>query len=301
MTDPRPGMDHALYPYSAINRRPALSWPEGNGLAFTVVLHLEFWRLDPPKEDWRDPRYQGAFGNFYPDYTAFTQREYGNRVGIFRVLDLLDRFDLKLTVPANAAALERYPGIVERLKDRKVEFVAAGTHADRMITSKMDADAQRWMIDESIETVERLTGTRPTGWAGPGYGESEITAGLLAEAGLEYVMDWPNDDQPYMLRTEPGLVSIPRQPEWDDGEIMWLRKVPRELWSEMAVSAFEGLYEERAAGRYFALSLHPWVVGQTHRIRYLAETLEKIAPPRAGVWQTTAGDVARHFRSQIAD
>lgn len=301
MTDPRPGMDHALYPYSAINRRPALSWPEGNGLAFTVVLHLEFWRLDPPKEDWRDPRYQGAFGNFYPDYTAFTQREYGNRVGIFRVLDLLDRFDLKLTVPANAAALERYPGIVERLKDRKVEFVAAGTHADRMITSKMDADAQRWMIDESIETVERLTGTRPTGWAGPGYGESEITAGLLAEAGLEYVMDWPNDDQPYMLRTEPGLVSIPRQPEWDDGEIMWLRKVPRELWSEMAVSAFEGLYEERAAGRYFALSLHPWVVGQTHRIRYLAETLEKIASPRAGVWQTTAGDVARHFRSQIAD
>lgn len=301
MTDPRPGMDHALYPYSAMDRRPALSWPDGNGLAFTVLLHLEFWRLDPPKQDWRDPRYQGAFGNFYPDYTAFTQREYGNRVGVFRVLDVLDRFNLKLTVPANAAALRRYPGIVERLQDRDVEFVAAGTHADRMITSKLDADTQRRMIDESVAAVERVTGRRPTGWAGPGYGESEITAGLLAEAGLDYVMDWPNDDQPYMLNTEPALVSIPRQPEWDDAEIVWLRKVPRALWSEMVVSAFDGLYGERAAGRYFSLSLHPWIVGQAHRIRYLAETLEKIAPPRAGVWQTTAGAVARHYRSQIAD
>jgi hypothetical protein len=110
-------------------------------------------------------------------------------------------------------------------------------------------------------------------------------------------MDWPNDDQPYLMRTEPPLVSIPRQPEWDDAEIMWLRKVPRELWSEMVVSAYERLYQERAAGRYFSLSLHPWIVGQTHRIRYLVETLEKIAPPRAGTWQATAGDVARHFRT----
>lgn len=297
MTEPRPGMDHDLYSYSALDRRPALSWPEGNGLAFTVLLHLEFWRLDPPKEDWRDPRYQGAFGNFYPDYTAFTQREYGNRVGIFRVLDALDRYDLKLTVPANAAALERYPNLVALLRERGAEFVAAGTHADRMITSKLDADAQRRMIGESVAAVERATGTRPTGWAGPGYGESEITAGLLAEAGLDYVMDWPNDDQPYLMRTEPPLVSIPRQPEWDDAEIMWLRKVPRELWSEMVVSAYERLYQERAAGRYFSLSLHPWIVGQTHRIRYLVETLEKIAPPRAGTWQATAGDVARHFRT----
>lgn len=301
MTEPRPGMDHDLYPYSAINRRPAISWPDGNGLAFTVLLHLEFWRLDPPKEDWRDPRYQGAFGNFYPDYTGYTQREYGNRIGIFRVLDRLDRFGLKLTVPANAAALKRYPAIVERLIDRKVEFVAAGTHADRMITSKLDADTQRWMIDESVATVERITGRRPTGWAGPAYGESEITAGLLAEFGLDYVMDWPNDDQPYMLTTKPSLVSIPRQPEWDDGEIMWLRKVPRETWEEMVVSAFDRLYEERAAGRYFSLSLHPWIVGQFHRIRFLEQVLERIAPPRDGVWQTTAGAVARHFRSLTSD
>lgn len=301
MTEPRPGMDHALYPYSAMDRRTAISWPDGNGLAFTVVLHLEFWRLDPPKEDWRDPRYQGAFGNFYPDYTGYTQREYGNRIGFFRVLDRLDRHGLKLTVPANASALERYPAIVERLMDRDVEFVAAGTHADRMITSKLDADTQRWMIDESIDAIERITGRRPTGWAGPGYGESEITAGLLAEAGLDYVMDWPNDDQPYRLTTDPALISIPRQPEWDDGEIMWLRKVPRETWEEMVVSAFDRLYEERAAGRYFSLSLHPWVVGQFHRIRFLEQVLARIAPPRNGVWQTTAGAVARHFRSLQSD
>lgn len=304
MTEPRPGMDHALYPYSAIGRRPQFAWPDGNGLAFTVLLHLEYWRLEPPEDDWRDPRFVGPFGNFTPDYTAFTQREYGNRVGVFRVLDLLDRYGFKLTVPANAAALERYPAVVERLKDRagegRVEFVAAGTHADRMISSAMDADAQRRLIAESAEAVERVTGARPTGWAGPGYGESPETAGLLAEAGFAYVLDWPNDDRPYLLSTEPPLVSLPRQVEWDDVEIMWLRKVGRDRWAEMAGEAFERLHAERAGGRYFGLSLHPWVAGQAHRIRYLETVLDRIAAPRPGVWQATAGAVARHARTVLA-
>lgn len=300
MTDPRPGMDHALYRYSAIDRRPPLIWPRGAALAFTVVLALEYWELEPPEDAWRDPRFQGAFPTFFPDYTGFTQREYGNRVGIFRVLDALDRYPLKLTVPANAAALKRYPAVVERLIDRGVEFVAAGSHANRMITSRLDADAQRRLIDGSADAIERVTGTRPTGWAGPGYGESAQTVQVLASAGFDYVMDWPNDDQPYAMTTQPALISIPRQPEWEDVETMWLRRIQPEKWPVMVSTAFERLLTEGAAsGRLFSLSLHPWVIGQAHRIRYLDEALAMIAGARDGVWQTTAGEIAHHARTTL--
>ncbi len=300
MTDPRPGMDHSLYRYSAMPARPTLHWPDGARLAMTVVLHLEFWQLEPADDHWRDPRFQGAFPTFFPDFTGFTQREYGNRVGIFRVLDLIEQHGLTLTVPANAAAIDRYPAIVERLVAGGAEFVAAGTHADRMITARLDRDAQAEMIDQSIAAIVRATGARPTGWAGPGYGESPITPGLLADLGFTYVMDWPNDDQPYLMNTDPPLVSVPRQPEWDDVEAMWLRKISRERWPDLVTQAFDRLYGEGAeSGRYFTLSLHPWVIGQAHRIRYLADALTHLTAERPAVWRTTAGAVARHARAAL--
>lgn len=304
MTTPRPGMDHMLYEFSAIDRRPALSWPDGAPLAVSIVLHLEYWELMQPPDAWRDPRFQGAFPTFTPDYTAFTQREYGNRVGIFRVLELLDRLNLNLTVPVNSAALDRYPALIARLSERNVEWVAHGRHANRMVTSKMDTDTQRQLITQSVDKIEAATGSRPTGWAGPGYGEAWDTAQIVAECGLDYLMDWPNDDQPYMLHTAPPLVSIPRQPEWDDVEALWLRHLPMQIWPELIDSAFttllrEGRKDPQQSARYFTLSLHPWLIGQAHRIRYLEEALTSISAHSDQTWQATAGDIARHVRGQL--
>ncbi len=298
MTTPKAGMDHDLYPYSALPTRPRLAWPDGQQLAFWVLLHLEYYELEPPEQALKDPRFQGEYGFYFPEYRPFTQREYGNRIGIFRILELLDRFDLKVTVAANAGAMERYPRLVEACLERGYEIAAHGEYQTRMITSAMAEEEERRTIDATTEIITRATGQRPVGWLGPDSSESTRTPQLLAEAGYDYVMDWPNDDQPYWMTTNPGLVSIPNQMEWDDVLALWLRHIPNPRYPDLVGEAFRGLYDEGAtSGRLFGLSLHPWVIGQPHRIRYLEQALEDITGFDR-VWQTTAGEISRHFRSQ---
>ena len=291
----RPGMDHPHHPYWPLPKRAPLAWPDRARVAFWVLLHLEYWELDPPKDAVRDPRFVGEIGSYDPDYRTWTQRDYGNRVGIFRVLELLDRHGLKVTVAANASALERYPYLVEEFQRRGYEFAAHGTHATRMITSRMSEQQERAHIAASIEAIERATGKRPTGWLGQDYGESAITPRLISEAGLNHIMDWPNDDQPYLMTAGQPLVSIPNHAEWDDVQLLWLRRVSMATYPKVVAEAFETLHEEGAfSGRVFGLSLHPWLMGVGHRIRYLDEALNRIGGYRE-VWQTTAGEIANWF------
>ena len=299
MTNPAPGMDHDLYRYSALPERPKLTWPNGERLALFVLLHLEFWELEPPEGAHVDPRFKGPRGDFFPDYRYFTQREYGNRIGIFRIFDLLDRYGLRATVAANAGACERYPNLVDACLQRGYEIVAHGDYQTRMITNETPEPDERQLIATTTEIVERATGHRPTGWLGVDSGESTRTPQLLAEAGYDYQLDWPNDDQPYMMTTDPGLIAIPNQMEWDDVNALWLRHVPNPRYPGLVGEAFQALHTEGAeSGRLFGLSLHPWVIGQPHRNRYLSEALENICA-LGEVWQTTAGETARHYRSQI--
>lgn len=295
MTVPARGMDHGHYAYAADDRRPGVSWPGGARLAVIVLLHLEFWELEPPEEGWSDPRFRDEMGRFTPDYRGFTQREYGNRVGIFRVLEALDRTTAKLTVPVNTAALERYPNLVSILAERGAEFVGHGTHQNRMVTSKLGPERERELILRCLDAVEKATGQRPRGWAGPDFGESWWTPEIAARIGLDYVVDWPNDDRPYLMTTEPPIVSVPPQIEWDDVHAMWVRKVAPWAWSRMVADAAEGLHAE--GGRHFVMSLHPWVAGQAHRIRYVEEALEAIGR-LDGLWHATAGEVARVVKGQ---
>ena len=298
MTKLAPGMDHDLYRYSALPDRPKLLWPNGNRLAFYVLLHLEYWELEPPKGVHTDPRFKGPRGDYSPDYRYFTQREYGNRIGIFRIFDLLDRHGVKATVAANAGACERYPNLIAACLERGYEIAAHGDYQTRMITSDMEEVDERHVIERTTEIVEKAVGHRPTGWLGVDSNESTRTPQLLAEAGYDYQLDWPNDDQPYMMTTDPTLVAVPNQMEWDDVNALWIRHVPNPRYPGLIGEAFRTLHAEGAkSGRLFSLPLHPWVVGQPHRVRYLAEALDDIC--RLGdVWQTTAGEIAQYYRSQ---
>lgn len=300
MTTPKPGMDHELYPYSSMPSRPVLAWPGGEHLAFWVLLHLEFYELEPPRKSLKDPRFQGEYGTYFPEYRSFSQREYGNRIGIFRILELFDRFDLKVTVAANASAVERYPQLVEACLERGYEFAAHGEYQSRMITSAMPEEEERRTIEAVTNVITKATGQRPLGWLGPDSSESTLTPQLLAEAGYDYVLDWPNDDQPYWMTTNPGLVSIPNQMEWDDVFALWLRHIPNPRYPDIIGEAFRGLHDEGAvSGRLFGLSLHPWVIGQSHRIKYLEQALEDISKVDK-VWQTTAAEICRHFRETVS-
>jgi peptidoglycan/xylan/chitin deacetylase (PgdA/CDA1 family) len=259
-----------------------------------VLLHLEFWELTPPPDARRDTRFVDEYGSFAPPYRAFTQREYGNRIGVFRVLDALEGTPFKLTVATGAAALSRYPLPVRMLRERGAEFVAHGEYQTRMLTSAMTEDEERAAIDRTTAAFEDRLGTRPRGWLGPDSGESPRTPHLLAEAGYRYTLDWPNDDAPYAMTTTPPLVAVPNQIEWDDVHALWLRKIATPRWPGLVEAAAERLAAE--GGRSFVLSLHPWVIGQAHRIRYLREALDRLVRIE-GLWPATAGEVAARARA----
>lgn len=287
-----PGMDHDLYPYSAIPDRAPLAWPGGARLAFAPVVYLEHWELDPPEGALRDPRFIDPFGDFRPDYRSYTWREYGARIGIFRVFEVLDRHGLTATVAANAGALERYPALVAECRRRGWEFAAHGTHATRMVSSAMGEDEQRALIAESVAVVERATGQRPEGWISQDFGQSPQTPQLLAEAGMRYLADWPNDDQPYRMTTTPPILVIPCQSELDDVQLLWHRRVLTPRYPALVEEAASVLCGE--GGRSLQLGIHPWLIGMPHRIRYLDEALRRLGRLGA-VWTTTLGGIAGHL------
>lgn len=297
MTQPRPGPDHSLYRHSPFPTRPTLRWPGGERLAFAVFLYLEHWELSPPPESVYDRRHESLLGAVFPNYKIHSQYEYGNRVGIFRVLEALGKYNWPITIAANASACLHYPALVRHLVQAGCEFAAHGWSATRMLSSAMTAEVEARAIAESMDAVAQATGRRPVGWIGQDYGESTHTLDLLANAGIEYVADWANDDQPYFMNTRPTLVSIPNQCEWDDVQLVWHRKVHPSAHCESMCEAFDRLHEEGAkTAMFFGLHIHPWLSGAPHRICYLESALERLAT-KSEVWHAAAGQIATHVRA----
>ena len=292
------GMDNPWYDFSPYPKRPKLNWPRNARVAFYVVLHLEYYELLPPDGIVKDSRFTGEFGTYHPDYRTWTQREYGNRTGIFRVLDVLDRYQIRAGVAVNAMAAERYPFLMEQFRKRNYEIIGHGVSANRMISSKMSEAEEKQEIATSLAALEKASGTAPRGWLGQEFGESQRTPKLLADAGLDYVLDWPNDDQPYPMHVGEGrkFVSLPNQPEWDDVQQLWLRRINTTRYPDIVGDAFELLHQE--GGQVFNLSIHPWLMGMAHRIKYLDEALRRVE--RFGnVWHATPGEVAKHYRETM--
>ena len=154
----KPGMDNPWYDYSPFPRRPKLNWQRNARVGWFVLLHFEYWELIPDEKSHKDPRLVGEFGSFVPDYRTWTQREYGNRTGIFRVLDVLDLYQVRAGVAVNALAAERYPYLIEQFKKRKYEFIAHGHSANRLITSRISEAEEKAEIAEGIDAIERAAG-----------------------------------------------------------------------------------------------------------------------------------------------
>jgi allantoinase len=294
-----PGMDHEHYAFRTLAEAPRFAWPDGARIALTVTVMLDCWELEPPAAAMRDPRIVSPLGNFFPDWLTWSQREYGARVGIFRLFEVLDRFGLMPSVALGAGAAARYPELVDECLRRDACFLAHGTFATRCITNQMTIAEERAFIAESRSAIETATGQAPQGWCGQDFHESARTPALLVEAGFGYTTDWANDDRPYCLGPYDGkfLLALPPQPEWNDLECMRLRGVSPQVWSGSIIEAFACLHEE--GGSVFNLTLHPWVAGQAHRVRWLAEGLAGILGLPA-VWRTTTDAVARESRRQLS-
>jgi len=293
--EPHRGMDHELYAFSPLPERPPLAWPGGAPLALWVVLYLDYWELQKPKDAHRAPDVHGTWGHQFPDLRTFTYRLYGERVGVFRILDVLARHNIRATVAAGAEICRRHPEIVVDCAARGHEVAAHGTHAMRMITSRMSEEQERAFIAESVDTVEQACGKRPRGWFGQDSGESMRTPHLIAEAGLDYLADWPNDEQPYWMTVGRPLVSLPIQTELDDLQFLWLRQQPTWVYPSMVEAAAQRLAADGAIhGRTLGLGLRTWLFGRPNRIRYLDETLGRLVR-RPDIWQATAGEIVSAF------
>lgn len=295
MSDSKGFIDNPFYSHAPLPGRKPFFVSGNARVAFCVFLYLEYYELDPPQNTLRDPRFSDGPGYFFPDYRTYSLREYGNRVGIFRILDLLDRYGIRATVAANAEACRRYPFLVRTFLNRDYEFAGHGQFATRMISSRMSESEERRHIRESLEALREHTGVKPRGWIGQDYGESHRSPQLLAQSGLQYLVDWSNDDQPYRMHTEPLMISVPAQEQWDDVQMIWHRHVSTRVYLDSLTRAFDVLWDEGLTStRVFGLHLHPWVVGAPQRIWALERILAYVAQ-RQGVWPCRAFELVDQY------
>ncbi len=290
-------MDHRHYDWSAIPTRPRLEWPGGARVALCVIVNLEHLEWRPPEGSFH-PAY--LYDRPLPDYRNHSHREYGHRVGVFRVLDALEKAGVPATVAMDAFTARNYPYLVGHCLGRGCEIIGHGVSLSRVISSRMSEEEERECVRESVEAIARATGSATRGWLGPEYGESHRTPGLLAEAGIRYVCDWANDEQPYPMNTPQGrLCALPVMLDLDDAFAMKERGFPVNEYAEMLKDGFDGVYADAAeSGRLLTLNLHPWLTGQPFRIRYLEEALAHImASP--GVWAATGSEIIDWYNKSL--
>ena len=299
----REGMDHDHYDWSPLNAtRAKLEWPDKARVALCAIVVLEHAEWKQPPDSFQVANLAGGYGwGPFPDVTAWSHREYGNRVGVFRVLDVLEKHGIKPTVAMDALTAEHYPFLVRHVLDRGCEIIAHGISVNRMITSRMSEDEERKYIGTSIEALTRATGRTPAGWLGPESGESARTPQLLAEAGIRYVCDWANDEQPYRMNVASGeLHALPMSFPLDDINALWDRHLDIDRYEAMIRETFDALHRDGAEnGRLLTLSLHPFLIGQPFRIGSLDAALSHVGK-HGGVWSATGSEIidwARRLRT----
>ena len=291
----RYGMDHGRYDWSILPERKPVSWPGGARIALWVVPALEWFPLDQQGKPFKP---LGSLQTAYPDLRHYTLRDYGNRVGIYRVMQALDKHGIRASVPVNAAVASRYPSLVAECVARGWELVGHGLDMDHLHYEGMKDEAA--LIARSLEVLRKHGKVR--GWLSPAKSESRQTLDLLAAAGIDYVCDWVNDDMPYAMKAGGRtLFSMPHSADVDDATILIGMHHDEDELRDQLIDHFDVLYEESAAqgGRIMAIALHPWVIGQPYRIGTLESVLAHIMR-HPGVWPATGAEILDAWQAQRA-
>lgn len=293
----RYGMDHARYEWSMLTERPPVRWPGNAKLAVWVNLAVQFFPLNQRGKPFAPP---GGMTTAYPDLRHYTLREYGNRVGLVRCVQALDTFGLKPTFAVNAIIAQKYPRLLERLCERDDEILCHSWHMDSLHHGELDESEEAEIIERSLACLREATGQPIRGWLSPGGSQSHNTPDLLASQGIEYMGDWLNDDLPYPFRTKHGdLIALPLSLELDDHFIVGVNLHSETEYAEQIKDACDFLLreaQEAEGGRLLALNVHPWLMGQPHRIAALEDALEHIAN-QPGIWSASAHEIVSAWRN----
>jgi peptidoglycan/xylan/chitin deacetylase (PgdA/CDA1 family) len=282
-------------PYSAIVDRPKLQLPGGARLAVWTIVNVEEWSIERPmpRTVLTPPHGQALL----PDLPNWAWHEYGMRVGFWRFLEVLNKFDLKATLAINGSVCKSYPRIAEAGLKAGWEFMGHGYIQRPM----HHLENQKKEIFDAVAAIKDFTGKKPRGWESPGLTETYDTIDWLAEAGIEYVADWVLDDQPCRIQTQSGpIVSVPYSVEMNDIAMMVLQNHPSEEWLRRGIDQFDRLYAEgERSARVMALSVHPYISGVPHRIGYLEKLYEYISQ-RPGVLLWTGEQILDWYNKHAA-
>jgi len=289
------GMDHDRYDWSMLTDRKAVNWPNGKKLALWINVSLQFFPLDQKGVPIKPP---GGMTMPYPDLRHYSLRDYGNRVGIYRLLKAFDKYGVNATYAVNAELAKRVPYLMAALKERGVELMGHGWNMDTIHHNDMDDEAD--IIKKSLETLSRYSSQEITGWLSPGRFESDKTPEHLVDAGVKYFCDWVNDDMPYEFRSQSGpLTAMPLSNELEDRFILLSNLHSEQSYGDQIKDAADMLISEahEQGGRVLGLSLHPWMMGQPHRIKVLEDILEYLMS-KEEVWSASASEILAHWQNQ---
>jgi peptidoglycan/xylan/chitin deacetylase (PgdA/CDA1 family) len=276
---------HGRFAYSAITRRPVHDWPNGTRLALYIGFNVEHFAFGEGLGAKLAPAAAGV------DVLNHSWREYGNRVGAWRCLELFESLELPLAAIVNSAVCDHAPELIEAFVARGDELVAHG-HSNAEAQGAMSEVAERELLIACRERLRQATGTAPAGWLSPWISESPRTPDLLAETGYRYTLNWCHDDQPTRLATSAGpLWSVPYPQEVNDIPMIVARQMTGADFADMIVDHFDEMLEQsRQQPLVMGIALHPYLVGQPHRLRPLRRALTHLAKTQ-GTWWTTPGRI----------
>lgn len=292
----RPGPDHDRYGHRYLATAPAVAWPGGKRLLIWITIHCEHFPMDMSKEPFVP---LGGMDRFYPSVWDYSTRDYGNRLGIFRLMRVLDRHGLRATVAMNSKVAERYPYLLEEMLKRDWEIAASGVDMGRLHHGLLSREEERAQVDEAFTTLRQLSGRPVIGWHSPSHSQSSFTPELVAGAGARYIADWVNDDMPYRFDTGKGaLMQLPLSYDLSDRKILFLHNQSIDDYASQIAAAFDCLDAEarEMGGRILSLSLSPWVIGQPSRIAALDRLLELFLS-RDGVAGATGAAICAAWES----
>jgi allantoinase len=284
----REGYDHDLYAWSNLHERKPVVWPNGKGVAVWVCIDLEWFPITPEDKPFRAP---GHMQTPHPDYRHYTSREYGTRVGFYRLLDALAKANVVASVAVNGAIAERYPQVIADIVAAGHEIIAHSTDMNGTIATGLDEADERALIQQSLDALEKASGARPRGWLSIARSQSWNTVRLLKEARLDYTCDWVNDELPW--RFDNGLINLPLNHELSDRQIITTQQHSAESYAQQMTDAFDWLSREAkqsGGGRLLPLNVTPYILGLPYRIEAFERLIADLAA-RPDAWFARGGQI----------
>lgn len=282
------------YPYVPITERKGFKWPNGARVALWVIPNIEYFRLDDPMPGTNNERIAHTHAKI-PNVRNWALRDYGNRVGVWRFMEMLSRYGIRATVALNSEICTEHPQIMEAAMKLNWEFMGhCETNAVRL--NEMDPEREKESIHKTLATIAKTTGKKPLGWLGAGLAETWNTLDFLIDEGCLYVADWAADDLPFRMNLGgKSIYSIPYSLHCNDTPQLFDQKQSAEEFGQVMRSQFDVLYREGAeSGRVMAVSLHPYVSGAAYRIGAVDRAFEYICSHK-GVWLATGEEIIRAY------